>query len=143
MLIDDDEEGPIRVLSECLEMKDFKKNTAFEGEQVIKMISDKEPDIMILDLKISGIDGMEVLRRVRKTHPDIRVIIQTGHGNDLDEAEARQLGVFDYLKKPVDTELLAERIRAAARSIRRKDLMAASAFAEAGEHETARNMMKG
>ncbi|TAN38759.1 MAG: response regulator [Nitrospirae bacterium] len=143
MLIDDDEEGPIRVLSERLEIRDFRKNTAFDSEQVIKMIRDQEPDIMILDLKISGIDGMEVLRRVRMNYPDIRVIIQTAHGNDMDEAEARQLGVFDYLKKPVDVELLAERIRAAARSIRQKDLMAASAFAEAGEHETARTMMKG
>jgi DNA-binding response OmpR family regulator len=143
MLVDDDDEGPVRILSERLEIRDLKKNTAFDGEQIIKMISDKEPDIMILDLKVSGIDGMEVLRRVRRTYPEIRVIIQTGHGNDLDEAEARQLGVFDYLKKPVDIELLAARIRAAAGSIRRKDLMAASAFAEAGEHETARNMMKG
>ena len=143
IMLVDDEEDFIRTLSERLEIRDLKKNTAFDGEQAIKIVSDEEPDIMILDLKMPGIDGMEVLRRVRKAYPNIRVIIQTGHGNDLDESEARQLGVFDYLKKPVDIELLVERIKAAARRMRQKDIMAASAFAEAGEHEMARNMMKG
>lgn len=142
MLIDD-EDDLIRTLSERLEMRDLKKNTALDGDQALKIVSDKEPDIIILDLKMPGINGMEVLRRLRKTFPDIRVIVQTGHGNDMDEAEARQLGVFDYLRKPVDVELLVERIKAATGSMRRKDLMAASAFAEAGEHETARTMMKG
>jgi DNA-binding response OmpR family regulator len=143
IMLVDDEEDFVRTLSERLQMRDLKKNTAFDGEQALKIVSDKEPDIMILDLKMPGIDGMEVLRRVRNAYPNIQVIIQTGHGNDLDEAEARQLGVFDYLKKPVDIELLVERIKAAARSMRQKDIMAASAFAEAGEHEMARNMMKG
>lgn len=142
MLIDD-EDDLIRTLSERLAMRDLKKNTALDGDQALKIVSDKEPDIIILDLKMPGINGMEVLRKLRITFPDIRVIIQTGHGNDMDEAEARQLGVFDYLRKPVDMELLVERIKAATGSMRRKDLMAASAFAEAGEHETARTMMKG
>lgn len=143
ILLVDDEEDFIRTLSERLEMRDLKSNTAFDGEQAISIVNDKEPDIMILDLKMPGINGMEVLRRVRKSYPNIQVIIQTGHGNDLDEAEARQLGVFDYLKKPVDVELLVERIKAAAKAMKLKDSMAAAAFAEAGEHDTARKMMKG
>jgi DNA-binding response OmpR family regulator len=143
ILLVDDEEDFIRTLSERLEMRDLKSNTAFDGEEAISIVSDKEPDIMILDLKMPGINGMEVLRRVRKSYPNIQVIIQTGHGNDFDEAEARQLGVFDYLKKPVDVELLVERIKAAAKAMKLKDSMAAAAFAEAGEHETARKMMKG
>ncbi|MBF0327767.1 MAG: response regulator [Nitrospirae bacterium] len=143
ILLVDDEEDFIRTLSERLEMRDLKSNTAFDGEQAISIVNDQEPDIIILDLKMPGIDGMEVLRRVRKSYPNIQVIIQTGHGNDLDESEARQLGVFDYLKKPVDVELLVERIKAAAKAMKLKDSMAAAAFAEAGEHDTARKMMKG
>jgi DNA-binding response OmpR family regulator len=143
IMLVDDEEDFIRTLSERLEMRGLKKNTAVDSDQAIKIVGDKGPDIIILDLKMPGIDGMEVLRKVRTAYPDIMVIIHTGHGNDMDEAEARQLGVFDYLKKPVALELLVERIKAAAGSIKRKDLMAASAFAEAGEHETARNIMKG
>jgi len=143
VLLVDDEEDFIRTLSERLELRDLKSNTAFDGEQAIKLVGDKEPDIIILDLKMPGIDGMEVLRRVRKAYPHIQVIIQTGHGNDMDEAEARELGVFDYLKKPVDIELLVERIKAAAKAMRVQDSMAAAAYAEEGEHETARKMMKG
>jgi DNA-binding response OmpR family regulator len=143
VLLVDDEEDFIRTLSERLELRDLKSNTAFDGEQAIKLVGDKEPDIIILDLKMPGIDGMEVLRRVRKAYPRIQVIIQTGHGNDMDEAEARELGVFDYLKKPVDIELLVERIKAAAKAMKVQDSMAAAAYAEEGEHETARKMMKG
>jgi DNA-binding response OmpR family regulator len=99
---------------------------------------------MVLDLKMPGIDGMAVLRRVRQIYPNIQVIIQTGHGNDLDEAEARRLGVFDYLKKPVDIEILVERIKAAHQA--KKNLLdssaTAAAFAEAGEYETAKGMLK-
>ena len=143
VLLVDDEEDFINALSERLDLRDLKSDTAFDGEQAIKFVSDKEPDIMILDLKMPGINGMEVLRRVKKTYPNIQVIIQTGHGNDLDEAEARELGVFDYLKKPVDIELLVDRIRAAAKAMRAYDGMAAAAYAEAGEHDTARTMMRG
>ena len=143
VLLVDDEEDFVRTLSERLELRDLNSNTAFDGEEAIKLVGDKEPDIIILDLKMPGIDGMEVLRRVRKAYPHIQVIIQTGHGNDMDEAEARELGVFDYLKKPVDIELLVERIKAAAKAMRVQNSMAAAAYAEEGEHDTARKMMKG
>ena len=143
ILLVDDEEDFIRALSERLELRDLKSNTALDGAQAIKLVDDQEPDIMILDLKMPGINGMEVLRKVRKSYPRIQVIIQTGHGNDMDEAEARELGVFDYLKKPVDIELLVERIKAAAKAMKITDSMAAAAYAEEGEHETARKMMKG
>lgn len=143
ILLVDDEEDFIRALSERLELRDLKSNTALDGTQAMKLVGDQEPDIMILDLKMPGINGMEVLRRVKKSYPHIQVIIQTGHGNDMDEAEARELGVFDYLKKPVDIELLVDRIKAAAKAMRVQDSMAAAAYAEEGEHETARKMMKG
>ena len=143
ILLVDDEQEFINALSERLEMRDLKSNTALDGSQALKLVGDQEPDIMILDLNMPGINGMDVLRRVRRSYPQVQVIIQTGHGNDLDEAEARELGVFDYLKKPVDIELLVDRIRAAAKAMRAYDSMAAAAYAEAGEHDTARKMMRG
>jgi len=142
ILLVDDEEDFIRALSERLEIRDLKSNTAFDCEQAIRILNDMGPDIMILDLKMPGIDGMEVLRRIKKSCPNIKVIIHTGHVNDLDEAEARELGVFDYLRKPVDVELLVERIRAAAKTMKQKDSMAAAAFAEAGEYDMARKIMR-
>jgi DNA-binding response OmpR family regulator len=143
ILLVDDEQDFISALSERLEIRDLKSNTALDGAQAMNLVSDQEPDIMILDLKMPGINGMEVLRRVKKSYPRVQVIIHTGHVNDLDEAEARELGVFDYLKKPVDIELLVDRIRAAAKATRIEDSMAAAAYAEAGEPDTARKMMKG
>ena len=143
ILLVDDEQEFINALAERLEIRDLKSNTALDGSQALKFVGDLDPDIMILDLNMPGIKGMDVLRRVKKSYPRVQVIIQTGHGNDLDEAEARELGVFDYLKKPVDIELLVDRIRAAAKAMRVYDGMAAAAYAEAGEHETARKMMRG
>lgn len=143
ILLVDDEEDFIKTLAERLDMRDLTSDTALDGKQAMQVVNDCEPDVMVLDLKMPGIDGMEVLRRVKNNYPDIQVIIQTGHGNDLDEAEARRLGIFDYLKKPVDIELLVERIRAAAQA--KKTLagsMSAAAFAEAGEHHTARELLK-
>ena len=113
LLLVDDEEEFIRALAERLNMRDLSGQTALSGEQALGVIQEEEPDVMILDLRMPGIDGMEVLRRVRTMYPSIQVIVHTGLGNDLDEAEAWGLGVFDYLKKPVDINLLVDRIRAA------------------------------
>lgn len=143
ILLVDDEEDFITAMAERLEMRNLKSQTAYRGEEAMNLVQDEKPDVMILDLRMPGIDGMEVLRRVRKSYPDVQVIIQTGHGNDLDEAEARRLGVFDYLKKPVDLELLIDRIRAAYKEKIKGEPMAAVAFAEAGEHDTAKGLAQG
>ena len=65
---------------------------------------------MILDLKMPGIDGMEVLRRVKKAYPKVQVIILTGHGSEKDRKEALSLGAFGYLQKPVKIDELVKHI---------------------------------
>jgi len=141
VLLVDDEQKFVEALSERLQMRDLKNETVYDGEEALSFVNDKEPDVMVLDLKMPGIDGMEVLRRVKKKFPAIRVIILTGHGTDRDEEESRRIGIFDYLNKPVDIELLVSRIKAAHRD-KIEGSMAAAAFAEAGEYETARDVMK-
>ena len=141
VLLVDDEQKFVEALSERLQMRDLKNETVYDGEEALNFVDDKEPDVMVLDLKMPGIDGMEVLRRVKKKFPAIRVIILTGHGTDRDEEESRRIGVFDYLKKPADIELLVSRIKAAHKD-KIEGTMAAAAFAEAGEYETARGIMK-
>lgn len=140
VLLVDDEETFVKTLSERLKMRDLKNDTVYDGNQAIDFVNENEPDVMVLDLKMPGIDGMEVLRRVKKMYPNIQVIILTGHGTDRDEDESRRLGVFDYLKKPVDIEVLVGRIKAAYQE-KLQNTMAAAAFAEAGEYETARSIM--
>ncbi|MHB8789212.1 MAG: response regulator [Desulfobulbaceae bacterium] len=140
VLLVDDEETYVQTLSERLKMRDLKNDTVYDGSQAIEFVDENEPDVMVLDLKMPGIDGMEVLRQVKKKYPNIQVIILTGHGTDRDEDESRRLGVYDFLKKPVDIEELVNRIKAAYKE-KIQNTMAAAAFAEEGEFETARNMM--
>lgn len=141
ILLVDDEEDFVSTLAERLSLRDLASETALNGEAALQFVGDRLPDIMVLDLKMPGINGMEVLRRIKQYYPQIQVIILTGHGNDLDEAEARQIGIFDYLKKPVDIELLVERIRAAYQEMKQVDNMSAVTFAEAGEFDTARSIL--
>jgi DNA-binding response OmpR family regulator len=89
---------------------------ALDGETALEMLDEEIPDVMVLDLRMPGIGGMEVLRRVKKTYPQVQVIIMTGHGSDDEEAEARSLGAYDYLRKPVDITHLMETIRGAGRA---------------------------
>ena len=142
ILLVDDEEEFVRTLSERLQMRDLHSELALDGEQALQIVHDEEPDVMVLDLKMPGIDGMEVLRRVRKSFPKVQVIILTGHGSEKDEHQARRLGAFAYLKKPVDIEHLVKTLKEAFRN-KVQTTMAAVAFAEAGEFDTAREMTRG
>lgn len=140
VLLVDDEEAFVKTLSERLKMRDLKNDTAYNGNEALSFVSDKEPDVMVLDLKMPGIDGLEVLRRVKQRYPNLQVIILTGHGTDRDEEEARRLGIFDYLKKPTDIEVLVGRIKEAYKEKIQRSL-AAVAFAEEGEPDMARGII--
>ena len=140
VLMVDDEEDFVNTLSERMKMRDLDSDVALDGEQALQRVEDDIPDVMVLDLKMPGIDGLEVLRRVKKAYPQIPVIILTGHGSEKDEAEARRLGAFEYLQKPVDIEKLVRVMRKAYKS-RVEDTMAAAAFAEAGEFRTAKEIV--
>lgn len=142
ILLVDDEEEFVQALAERLNLRDLSSQTAFNGDQAMKFVGDNAPHIMVLDLEMPGTSGLEVLRLVKKRYPDIQVIVLTGHGNDLDEAEARSIGVFDYLRKPVDIEVLVGQIRAAYQESRKGASLTAATFAEAGDFDTARLLMK-
>ena len=140
VLLVDDEEEFVKTLGERLEMRGIEPSTAFTGEAALKRIEQEQPDIMVLDIKMPGIDGMEVLRRVRKAYPRIQVIMLTAHGSDKDKDEAERLGAFAYMRKPVDLELLTNTMRAASK--RMEALSMAAAFAEAGDPDTARQILE-
>jgi CheY-like chemotaxis protein len=116
MLVDDEEEF-VLALSERLQARRMAPVIAFNGEQALAMVESDEPEVMVLDLKMPGIDGMEVLRRVKRTHPKTEVIILTGHGSDAEEVLAGELGAFAYLRKPVDIDQLTETMQAAYRQL--------------------------
>ena len=141
VLMVDDEEDFVNTLAERMRMRDLSPDLALSGEQALQRVEDDVPDVMVLDLKMPGIDGMEVLRRVRKAYPQVQVVILTGHGSEKDEAEARRLGAFAYLQKPVDMEKLVKTMREAYKK-KLESAMVAATFAEEGDFKTAREIME-
>jgi CheY-like chemotaxis protein len=111
VLLVDDEEEFVHTLSERLQTRQMAPAIAYNGEQALEMAAAEEPEVMVLDLKMPGIDGIEVLRRVKKRHPATEVIILTGHGSDAEEKLANELGAFAYLRKPVDIDLLTQTMK--------------------------------
>jgi len=140
ILLVDDEEKFVKALSERIQLRDQQSDIALNGEQALKSVGEELPDVMVLDLKMPGMDGLEVLRRVKKAYPEVQVIILTGHGTEKDENEARRLGAFEYLQKPVEIEALMRHIKRAYKNKVESSLTAAT-FAEAGEFNTAKAIM--
>ncbi|WP_461209274.1 response regulator [Desulfocurvus sp. DL9XJH121] len=118
VLLVDDEREFVQTLSERLEMRDVGSHVVYDGKSALDMMGEDEPEVMILDLKMPGIDGIEVLRRVKRENPDVEVIILTGHGSDEDRKVCMELGAFAYLHKPVDIEVLSRTLREANQLVR-------------------------
>jgi len=120
VLLVDDEREFVETLSDRLVMRDMGSAVAYDGESALELIKTDEPEVMILDLRMPGIDGIEVLRKVKKTNPEIEVIILTGHGSEADRETCMGLGAFAYLQKPVDIDKLSATIKSANEKIRRR-----------------------
>jgi two-component system response regulator CpxR len=115
VLLVDDEKEYVHALSERLETRNIGSSVVYDGTQALDFVEKDEPDVMVLDLMMPGIDGIEVLRRLKKQRPHIEVIILTGHGSQREEVLAKELGAFAYLQKPVDVDDLAEVMKKAYR----------------------------
>jgi two-component system response regulator CpxR len=113
VLLVDDEREFVHMLSDRLEMRDMGAAVVYDGEQALAAVSEEEPEVMVLDLKMPGIDGIEVLRRVKTEHPDVEVIVLTGHGSDEIKQRCMELGACAYLEKPVDIETLTQSMKEA------------------------------
>jgi len=126
VLLVDDEKEFAQTLSERLISRDVGSHAVYDGQQALDLLKDDRPDVMVLDLKMPGIDGIEVLRQTRKTHPNIKVIILTGHGTEDDRKICMELGAFAYLQKPTDIEKLSATIYDAYKSIAESAKMAST-----------------
>ena len=151
VLLVDDEKDYVKAMAERMEMRDVSSRVALSGDEALRMVEDEAPDVMVLDLRMPGIDGMEVLERVKREHPHVQVIILSGHGSEKEEEEARRLGAFEYLQKPTDTSDVLKTVRAAWKkglkflrdSKEEFDRsMTAAALAEGGAPEMARDTMR-
>jgi DNA-binding response OmpR family regulator len=144
LLLVDDEQEFVETLAHRLKMRDLEAAVVLNGEEALSTVEQEEPDVVVLDLKMPGIDGIEVLRRVREAYPNVQVIILTGHGSEKDEEAARSLGAFDYLNKPADLDTLVGRIRNAFKNKLRilERMSMAVAFAEEGDFNTAEELIE-
>jgi DNA-binding response OmpR family regulator len=141
VLLVDDEIAFVNTLAQRLRLRGLLVDTVYDGAQALSYINDIEPDVIVLDLKMPGLHGIEVLREIKKIKREIQVIILTGHGTDKDEEEAKKLGGFDYLQKPADIDLLVRKIKEAF-SEKIERAMTAITFAQAGVFDEAQKIMK-
>ncbi|MCB2190898.1 MAG: response regulator [Deltaproteobacteria bacterium] len=118
VLLVDDEREFAQTLSERLLLREIGSAVAYDGEQALKMVAEDEPEVLVLDLKMPGIDGIEVLKRIKSDYPKVEVIILTGHGSQRDMEMCMDLGAFAYLEKPVDIDKLSQTMQAAYDKVR-------------------------
>jgi len=146
VLLVDDEKEFVESLSERLELRNLEADIAYDGEQALEVIKKGKHDVMVLDLRMPGIDGIEVLRRVKKSNPDVQVVVLTGHGTEKDEEQAKKLGAFAYMKKPADIDQLVGTLQKAWSRLKKSkkavdSVIMAAALAQAGEREMARETL--
>ena len=123
LLLIDDEEVIVRILSMSLKSDGYDVVGAYSGEEGLKVFQRESPDVVLVDIKMPGMDGIEVLRRVKNINPHTEVIIITGHGDMSSAIEALQLGASDFITKPVKDEILAIALkRAEERSLIKRKL---------------------
>ena len=114
VLMVDDEEKFRSTTKKILQRKGFDTVLAASGEEAIGKL-DEHPDVVILDIKMPGMDGHQALEEIKKRSPDIPVIMLTGHGALPSAKEALDKGAFDYLAKPCDINMLSDKIEEACR----------------------------
>jgi DNA-binding NtrC family response regulator len=112
ILVVDDERTLARAIRAYLEESGYTVEVAGDAEAALALLPRFHPDVVITDVRLPGLDGITLLRRIREFDPAISVVVMTAHGSIEGAVEAVKLGAFDYLKKPVDLEelkLIAER----------------------------------
>jgi DNA-binding response OmpR family regulator len=115
ILIVDDEEEAGQILSLRLGRRGYVPAYVTSGEAALAHLAQNEVEVVVLDVKMPGMDGFETLKRIREGHPDVSVVILSGHADVEDAARGMELGAFFYLLKPVNLEELCNKIEDALR----------------------------
>ncbi len=113
VLLVDDEVDFLENLGQRLELRGLQTSTATNGPRALEIINKEKIDVVVLDVRMPGMDGIETLRRIKESHPRIEVIMLTGHADLESSLEGMRFGFFDYLTKPVRLEKLIEKIQEA------------------------------
>ena len=119
ILLVDDEEEFVNALRERLETRDLDSLVAYNGENALSIANTDEPHVMLLDLKMPGMGGVEVLRQMKIDHPRTEIVVLTGHGSEADRDLVLEMGAFIYFQKPTNIDKLATTIVEACEKARR------------------------
>lgn len=121
ILIVDDEKAVRESLEEILKLEDYQVETVSSGEKALELINETDYDLVLLDLKMSGIDGVEVMKQITRYAPETKVIILTGHGTLESAIEALRTGAEDYMLKPFEASTILDSIgRALSKNAQKK-----------------------
>jgi DNA-binding NtrC family response regulator len=110
VLVVDDEEDFVEMLSLRLNEAGENVSTAYNGRECLEALEKNDMDVVILDIKMPGMDGIEVLGEIKKRFPLVEVILLTGHGSAETAVEGMKLGAYDYLMKPADFKDLTAKL---------------------------------
>ena len=110
ILLVDDEVDFVEMLSLRLNEVGERVAPAYSGRECLEILGQKTIDVVILDIRMPGMDGIETLREIKKRFPLVEVIMLTGHGTTETAVEGMKLGAFDYLMKPADFDELLQKL---------------------------------
>jgi len=113
VLLVDDEEEFVNTLAERLQLRGFQVLTSTDGEAALQVVEENGPQVVLLDVMMPGLGGLEVLQQIKNKHPSIQVILLTGRGSTKEGIEGMRQGAFDFLMKPIKIEELMEKMKAA------------------------------
>jgi len=106
VLVVDDEPDALELLQAFLEAKGYEVLTASDGEEALQKVKEERPHLMLLDVRMPKMTGLEVLKRVREIDREVGVIMVTAVNEEETGRQALQLGAFDYITKPLDLKYL-------------------------------------
>ncbi len=112
ILLIDDEEAFVSTLAERMELRGLRPQVALNGARGLELLRESVPDIVILDLRMPGMTGTDVLQKIKRQHPQLPVIILSGHGSKADLEGCIALGAAACLRKPLEISVLLENIQA-------------------------------
>jgi DNA-binding NtrC family response regulator len=114
LLIVDDEEELVAALAERLSLRGLEVQVATSGEEALRLVGSDGFDVVVADVKMPGIGGLQLTATIQREHPDLPVILFTGHSSVADAELGMQQGAFEYVMKPIDIDVLIDKIRSAA-----------------------------
>ena len=113
VLLVDDEQELIETLVERLEIRGIEAVAVTRGSKALEIIREQEFDVVVMDVKMPGIDGIKTTRQIKEIEPELQIILMTGRGSEQESMLSRQEGAFEYLIKPVNIDELIKTMKQA------------------------------